>query len=265
MSDPLIHPSALVSPQARLAPDVEVGPCCFVGPDVELGPGCVLRGHVTLVGRVRVGARCFFDPTVVVGGPPQDEDPPAPDARIEIGVDNVFRECVTVHLPKMSGHPTRIGDGNRFEKGSHVPHDARIGNDVTLGKFVLLAGHVFVDDHARIGAYSAVHQFVTVGRFVLLGRHSAISEDAPPFLRYLRLGNTPAGVRREELTRRGFPETTIASLETAFRDVYHSGLPRHEAALRLESSPVPEVREIARVLRGSLQGRMGRAREALRR
>lgn len=260
-----IHPTAIVSPRARLAPDVEVGPCCWVGPDVELGPGCVLEGQVTITGRVRAGARNRFQPTCVVGGPPQDEQPAAPDARIEIGDDNLFRECVTVHQPKVPGNPTRIGSRCRFEKGSHVPHDARIGNDVILGKFALPAGHVVLDDHVRIGAYSVIHQFVSVGRMVFLGRHSAISEDAPPFLRYLGQSNTPVAVRREELARREFPAATIGAIEEAFRTVYHEGLPRHEAVVRLEASAVPEVREMARMLRGSLQGRMGRAREALKR
>ncbi|MBI2901154.1 MAG: acyl-ACP--UDP-N-acetylglucosamine O-acyltransferase [Planctomycetes bacterium] len=260
-----IHPTAVVSPRAKIAPDTEVGPFCVVGPDVEIGPGCVLRSRVTLSGRVRTGARNVFHPTVVIGGPPQDEQPAAPDARIEIGDDNVFHESFTAHQPKVPGSPTRIGSSGRFEQGSHVPHDARIGNGVVLGKLVLLAGHVVVDDYVRLGAYTVVHQFVTIGRYVLIGRHSAISEDAPPFLRYVGQSNTPVGVRVEELARQGFPPATVAAIQEAYRTVWESGLPRHEAVRGLESSAVPEVREMARVLRSSLQGRMGRAREALRR
>ena len=260
-----IHPNAVVSPKARIASDAVVGPFCVVGPEVEIGPGCSLLRHVTIAGRVRLGARNVLHPTCVIGGPPQDEQPSAPDARVEIGDDNVFREAVTVHQPKVPGNPTRIGSHNRFDQGSHVAHDSRVGSHVVLGKLALSGGHVVLDDHVTIGSYAALHQHVSVGRFTFLGRHSGISEDAPPFLRYVGLGTPPVGVRIEELARRGFPASTIRAIEQAFQVVWHEGLPRHEAVLQLEGSPVPEVREMARMLRRSLNGRNGRAGEGSRR
>jgi UDP-3-O-[3-hydroxymyristoyl] glucosamine N-acyltransferase len=51
------HPTAVVDPTARLAPDVALGPYCVVGPP-RIG-GCRLGPHV-VVGRTRSCRRCLL-------------------------------------------------------------------------------------------------------------------------------------------------------------------------------------------------------------
>lgn len=270
-----IHTSALVDTGAKIHRDSTVGPFCIVGPDVEIGPGCVLSPRVCIQGRVRIGANNVFRPTCVIGGSPQDvSTPAAPDGRIEIGDDNTVAEAVTIHLPKQPHGITRIGSHNRLDFGSHVAHDAHVGNHVRLGNFVLLAGHSYVDDHAFLESPTVVHQFATVGRFCITDPYSGIRVDAPPFMRILGFqGDSTAaskrttsmvvdGVNRSELEREKFPKDTIEALEKAYRVVWQSGSPRPESIGLLESSHVPEVRELVRFLRRSMQGRLGRALEA---
>jgi UDP-N-acetylglucosamine acyltransferase len=269
-----IHPSAIIDPLAKIHPDTNVGPFCIIGPDVEIGAGCDLSTRISIHGRVRIGNNNILRPTCVIGGPPQDiNSPAAPDGRIEIGDHNSIAEAVTIHLPKMPHGITRVGSHNRLDFGSHVAHDAHIGDHVRLGKLSLLAGHSYVDDHAYLQAPSVVHQFATVGRYCLTEPYSGIRVDAPPFMKILGFqGDTATstrttslmvqGINREELVRQEFPETTIASLEEAYKIVWQSGSTRPESIGQLEKSDVPEMRELARFLRRSMQGRLGRALEA---
>lgn len=255
-----IHPSAVVDPKARVAEDTNIGPFCVVGPEVEIGSECLLVSRVTIVGRTRVGRRNVFHPTSCVGGPPQDEKPPATDGRIEIGDDNLFREATTVHLPKMIGGSTRIGSGCRLDYGAHVAHDVEVGDRVRLGMLILLGGHACVEDDAVLEPQIPVHQFVTVGRRARIREHSVATEDVPPFM--LAAGNhfEVVGVHRD-----GLAPDSISALEEAYRIVWKSGSPRAEAIAALEGIPSPEVLELSRFLRRSSEGRMGRARETLRR
>ncbi len=254
-----IHPSAIVDPKAKIAEDAKVGPFCVVGPEVEIGSGCFLISRVTIVGRTSVGRRNIFHPTACVGGPPQDEKPPAVDGRIEIGDDNLFREATTVHLPKTAGGLTRIGSGCRLDYGAHVAHDVHVGDRVRLGMLLLLGGHACVEDDVELESQIPVHQYVTVGRRARVREHSVATEDVPPFM--LAAGNHFQVV---DVNREGLSPDAIPALEEAHRIVWKSGRPRSETIAELEGSSVSEVRELARFLRRSSQGRMGRAREALR-
>ena len=48
MTGERIHPTAVVSPQARIADDVVIGPYAVVEDDVRIGPGCRLGAHAVV-------------------------------------------------------------------------------------------------------------------------------------------------------------------------------------------------------------------------
>ena len=250
-----VHSTALVDLAAKIAEDVEIGPFCVVGPDVELGPGCRLLARVRLEGRLTIGRGNVFHPNTVVGGAPQDLGPAAPDARVVIGDDNVFRESVTVNLPKVPDHPTRIGSRNRFHAAAHVGHDCRIGDDAVLSTHAVLGGHSVLRDGCRVEGLGGTHQFVTIGRRAWTRSHIPITEDVPPFMwvdgNHFEVKGVNPGCRTD-------------ALENAFVTIWKSGLPRPESLALLEKDPSPEVRELVGFLRASMGGRNGRAEEARR-
>jgi UDP-N-acetylglucosamine acyltransferase len=191
----------------------------------------------------------------VIGGPPQDLGPPAPDGRIEIGDDNVFRESVTVHLPKLAGGATRIGSGNRFHFASHVGHDSVIGDGIILGTHAVLSGHTVIEDQAWVEGQGGTHQFVTLGRMSWTKSHIPITEDVPPFMWVDGNHFKVKGVN---------PRCRSDALERACEIIWNMGLPRPEAFARLKDDATPEVRELVAFLQRSAQGRKGRSEEAKR-
>src|SRR5918911_1426604 len=50
----MIHPTAIVSPGARLGRDCHVGPYCVVAHDCRVGNGVIMSNAATLGGHVRV-------------------------------------------------------------------------------------------------------------------------------------------------------------------------------------------------------------------
>ena len=69
----MIHPTAIVSPDARLAEGVSIGPFSMIGADVEIGEGCWIGPHVVIEGRTRIGRNNRIYQFASIGGPPQDK------------------------------------------------------------------------------------------------------------------------------------------------------------------------------------------------
>src|SRR5437879_87209 len=129
----LIHPSAVLDPEAELAPDVRIGPYSIIEGPVQIGPGCVLEGHVCLCGPLTMGRDNFVGHGAVLGKSPQHKGYLGESTALTIGDGNVFREHVTIHRGTVNGGgETVIGDRNLFMIGSHVGHDAQVGNGCML-------------------------------------------------------------------------------------------------------------------------------------
>ncbi len=67
-----IHPTAVVSPGARIGYDCFIGPYCIVGDEVQLGDGVRLESHCVVDGRTSIGAGTQVFPFVSIGLASQD-------------------------------------------------------------------------------------------------------------------------------------------------------------------------------------------------
>jgi UDP-N-acetylglucosamine acyltransferase len=262
---PLIHPSAVVSADARLAPDVTVGPLAVIDGPVELGAGCVVAAHARLTGPLTVGPKNFFDTGCVIGGAPQHTAYAGDPTRVEIGSGNTFREHVTVHraMPVGAGPGTgvtRVGDGNLFMAGAHVAHDCVVGSHGIYANGALLAGHVTTGDRVFISGNSAVHQFCRVGRLALLSGTSASTQDIPPFW-VIQNFNRVCGVNVVGMRRAGVSNAEIAAVRRVFRLIYVEKLLIPTAMMRAEAEfgSLPCVRELIDFVRASKRGVAGPA------
>ena len=263
---PLIHPSAVIDPCARLANDVQVAPFVVIEGDVTVGPGCTIRPHVHLVGPLTIGANNDIGTGTVLGSAPQHLGYKGEATRTEIGDGNTFREYVTVHrgMPvetKPGTGKTTIGNGNLFMAGSHVAHDCRVGNQNIFANCALLGGHVEVADRALLSGNSAVHQFCRVGRLALLSGASAISKDIPPFWVMQEI-NWVGGINMVGMRRAGIPSIEIQGVRKAFRIIYRERLTIPAAVIRIEAelSHLPAVRELIDFIKASKRGICGAAR-----
>lgn len=107
-----IHPTAVVSPDARIGVDVEIGPYCVIEADTVLGEGCVLLGHVTIKQGTTLGSRNRVFESAVLGGFPQHVHMPERPGRLVVGNGNTIRESVTIHRPLTETETTVVGDNN---------------------------------------------------------------------------------------------------------------------------------------------------------
>lgn len=240
----LIHPTAVISSEAKLGEGVRVGAFAIIEGAVTVGEGCVIHPFARLAGPLTLGARNVVHSHAVLGEWPQDRKFNGDFSETVIGDDNIFREGVTIHRGTGLNTKTVIGSRNFFMVNSHVGHNCVVGNDVTLVNGALLAGHVKVFDRAIIGANCAIHQFCRVGRLAMVSNISGQSVEFPPFCISMRI-NSVQQLNLVGLRRSGVPRANIDALRTMFRLLFRRGklLKTAIAELPPEIAGVPEVKE----------------------
>jgi len=252
-----VHATAVVHPNAQIAPDCEIGPHCVIGADVQLGAGCWLHSHVVIDGLTTIGARNRFYPHACIGLQTQDLKWKAGNkCYLEIGDDNTFRECCTVHTATGDGLKTVIGSHNNFLAYSHVAHDCVIGDRVIFSNCGTIAGHVTVEDYAIVGGLAAIHQFCRIGRMAIIGGCAKVVQDIPPFM--MADGN-PAVVRainKIGLDRRGVSAEVHETIRKAFKLLFRSDLTVSNALqqIKAELANSPELDHLVAFVEKSERG-----------
>jgi UDP-N-acetylglucosamine acyltransferase len=240
-----IDPRAVVSPRARLAPDVEVGAFAIIGDDVEIGPGCRIGPHAVVNGPTRLGARNRIFQFASIGDAPQDKKYKGEPTRLEVGDDNTFREFVTVNRGTTHDQGvTRIGSDNLFMAYSHVAHDCQVGSHCVLANVATLGGHVELGDWVIMGGLSAIHQFTKVGPHAFIANNAAVTRDVPPYVMAVGQPAEPHSINATGLARRGFTPEQVRNIKNAYRVLYRSDLKLADAVPKLEEAAKtqPELR-----------------------
>ncbi len=240
----LIHPSAIVDPQAELAEGVRVGPCAVIGPHVRIDAGTEVGAHCVIEGHTRIGRNNRIFQFASVGAAPQDKKYAGEPTRLEIGHGNTIREFVTINTGTVQdARVTRVGDDNWIMAYVHIAHDCQLGSHIVLANAVQLAGHVHLGDWVFLGGLTGVHQFGRVGAHAMTAFQTRLAQDVPPFV---TAGGNPAeaqSINIEGLRRRGFSTERLALIRQMYRLLYRKGLTLQAAREHIEAlkGEVPEA------------------------
>jgi UDP-N-acetylglucosamine acyltransferase len=242
-----IHPTAVVSPEAKLADDAVIRAYCTIGPHVAIGSGTVVGPHVAIDGWTTIGDRNQIYPFASLGYPPQDISYRGEETLLILGDDNIIRENATIHrgTPRGKG-VTRIGSHNYIMAYAHVAHDCSIGNHVVMANAATLGGHVEIGDWATLGGLVAIHQFIRIGTYAFIGGKSGLRMDMPPYMLAFGAPAKLYGPNLVGLRRSHFSRVSIHALKQSYKILFRSGLTTQEAIerVRQEVESVPEVEHL---------------------
>jgi UDP-N-acetylglucosamine acyltransferase len=253
----MIHPTAIVSPKAKLSDGVEIGAFTVIGDHVEIGSGTKIGSHAVIDGPTIIGKDNTIAPFSSLGAPPQDKKYAGEATRLEIGDRNTIREFCTFNRgTSQDVGVTRVGNDNWIMAYVHIAHDCQVGNHTIFANNSQLAGHVHVGDWAILGGFTVVHQFVRIGAHSLTAMGTILLQDLPPYV--TAAGNTasPFGINSEGLKRRGFEPKAIAEIKAAYKTIYKAGLSLEAARQQLlvQQQSVPELAILAEFLKSGKRG-----------
>jgi len=252
-----VHPTVIISPDAKLGANVEIGPYSVIGADVKIGENTIIGPHVVIDDYTHIGEGCHIHQFCSIGAPPQDLKFGGEKTRVVIGNFNTIREFVTINRSTTADiGVTIIGDHNLIMAYCHVAHNCKLGDRIVMANGATLAGHVHVEDNAIIGGLTGIHQFSSIGAHCIIGGASAVVKDVPPYT--MASGNHAKlfGLNLVGLKRRNFSEKTIKALKDAYRIIFRSNLLLEAALIKAqnEAEDVPEVRHFIKFIQGSKRG-----------
>lgn len=256
----MIHPTALIGKDVKLADDVEIGPFSVLRGKVTVGSGTRIESHTVIGcdhGEVVIGSNNHILSAAMIGGIPQDLSYKNEPTRLEIGDSNTFREFVTVNVgTTKGGGVTRIGNHGLYMAYVHVAHDCQIGDHVVVANTCNFAGHVTVEDHVRIGGACSFAQFLTVGKYSYLGGGSIVNKDVLPCT--IAQGNfaVSRATNKIGLERAGISKEEIESVHRAVRALIMGERTVDEALafIEKECASLPLVQHIVQFVKNSEKG-----------
>lgn len=176
-----IHPTAVLSPTAKIAEEVAIGPFaviedavsiaahtaigahCVIGAGAVIGEHCHLHPHVTIYPGARLGARVVLQSGAVVGGD---------------GFGYVFGEGKHWKFPQVGGieigDDVEIGSATAIDRGSLGI--TRIGVGTKIDNLVQIGHNVEIGEHTIIAAQVGVSGSVKIGRTVVIGGQAGLGE-----------------------------------------------------------------------------------------
>jgi UDP-3-O-[3-hydroxymyristoyl] glucosamine N-acyltransferase len=214
-----IHPSAVVSPTARLASDVSVGAYAVVGEGVEIGARTVVGPHAVIGPRTRIGSDVVIHShaTVHEGVQVGDRCVIHSGARIgNHGFGFIFRDGGFQKIPQVGGcvleddvevgpnstidrgsvGDTVVGRGSKIDALVHLGHNVRLGRHVMLAGQAGVSGSTTIGDGAALGGQVGVGGHLTIGPGARIGAQAGVISDVPAGETY---SGYPARPHREAL------------------------------------------------------------------
>lgn len=253
----MIHPTAIIDPLARVAPNVEIGPWSIIGANVEIGEGTWIGPHVVIQGPTKIGNENKIYQFTSLGEAPQDKKFRGEHTRLEIGDRNIIREFCTFNRGTAQDKAiTKIGSDNLFMAYVHIAHDCDVGNHTIFANNASLAGHVVVEDYVIMGGFSGVLQACRVGAHSFASMGSMIDKDVPPFVKVSGYYAKPFGLNTVGMKRRGIAADTMLMLRRAYKTIYRNGLTVAQALEKLQVMVLecPEVQSFIDFIQQSERG-----------
>lgn len=184
---PGIHPTAIISPSARIGSDPHIGAYVVIGDDVTIGNNATILPHAVIYSHVRAGDRLFMHSHTVIREYCRLGDNVVLQNGAVIGADGfgfarqsdgswykilqsgpaVLGDEVEVQanacVDRASIGATSVGNGVKIDNLVQVGHGSSVGANTllcaqvglagssTIGKGVILAGQVGVAGHCTVG------------------------------------------------------------------------------------------------------------------
>lgn len=179
-----VHPTAIVSPDAKIGAGVYIGPYCVID-EAEIGDGCIIESNARIYGCVKMGKNCRVKSGAVLGGEGFGFEKDSEGNRFrfpQIG-SLIIGDYVEIGgntcIDRGALSDTIIGDYTKINNLCHIAHNNVIGKNVEVTGCVNLSGGNMIEDNVWLAPNSSVRGYIHIGEGAILGMGSVATKDIP--------------------------------------------------------------------------------------
>lgn len=199
---PGVHPSAVVSDGATIAPSAEVGPLAVIGSGAEIGPRCRIGPHGVIgegvvlgpdcrigahasVSHALLGARVYVYPGARIGQEGfgfaiSDDGFRSVPQLGRVILDDDVEVGANTTIDRGSLHDTFIGAGSRLDNLVQIGHNVRLGRGCVIVSQAGISGSTILEDHVMLGGQAGLTGHLRIGRRARIGAQAGVMADVPP-------------------------------------------------------------------------------------
>jgi UDP-3-O-[3-hydroxymyristoyl] glucosamine N-acyltransferase len=163
----LIHPTAVIDPQASVHPTARVGALCVVEAGVRIGADTVLKSRVTVSENCTIGARCLIHPGVVIGADgfgfaPNDGTWEKIEQLGNVRIGNDVEIGANTCIDRGALQDTVIEDGVKLDNLIQIGHNVFVGQHTAMAGCAGVAGSAHIGAHCTVGGGAVVLGHLTL-------------------------------------------------------------------------------------------------------
>ncbi|MBL4739508.1 MAG: UDP-3-O-(3-hydroxymyristoyl)glucosamine N-acyltransferase [Sneathiella sp.] len=196
-----IHPTAIISKDAKIGDGVsigaytviengvvigdntQVGTHCFFGENVKIGTDCLIRAHVS-VRYSHIGDHVTLYSGVKIG---EDGFGFAPDPSGHIKIPQLGRVLIGSNVEiggntvvdRGAGPDTIIGDGCWIDNLCQIAHNVKMGRGCIMASQSGIAGSAVLEDYVVVGGQAGVSGHITIGMGAQIGGQAGVLSSVP--------------------------------------------------------------------------------------
>jgi len=198
----VVHPTAVIAPDAVIGQGVEIGALAVSGARAEIGAGCIIHSHAVVGDGVVLGAGCRIHPHASISHAIAGAGVVLhPGARVGAEGYGFATTAAGEHvtMPQLGrvilGDGVQVGANSTVDRGSHgdtvlgpgtrLDNLVQIGHNVHTGRGCVIVAHAGISgssvlgDYVVLAAQAGIAGHLTIGSKVRIGAQAGVMNDVP--------------------------------------------------------------------------------------
>ena len=162
-----IGSGAAIGRHCILADNVTIGVNCTIGNHCHIGENALLKAHVVLADKTKLGRRVIIQPGAVIGGDGFGFVPDGDDwvkiehlGNVEIGDDVEIGANTAIDRATLGS--TVIGNGVKIDNLVHISHNDSIGDRTVIAACTGIAGSTTIGKDCKIGGAAMINGQISI-------------------------------------------------------------------------------------------------------
>ena len=195
ITDPAIHPDAVleegvmlshgvvIGPGARIGARTEIGANTVIGPGVAMGRDCVIGSNAS-IGHALIGDRVTLFSGAMIGeagfgvadlGGDKADVPQLGRVILQDGVTVGAGSCID----RGAWDDTVVGENTKIDNLVQIAHNVRIGRNCVLAAQTGISGSVNVGDNVQFGGRAGVSDHIDIGDRARIAAAAGVLNNVP--------------------------------------------------------------------------------------